>query len=459
MRLALFILFALMCGSIARADVLQLKDGRVLRGELIDETTVRIEFRTRVDGAWTTLSIQRTDIDRFFAEAGNQADEQPPPVKSPPPLVAQPEVEPDQASDSSGPVVVVPLHGQVGGLRDRSVEGTFDAEIVRRCLERAMTENAAVVVLELHSPGGFVAEMEIICQTILEYRDRLRIVSWPRDAMSAAAIVALVCPEMIVHPQARIGAAVMARDAGDGDLSALEAKYASPHHARQRQFMAAVNRPYEVVAAMTIQEMELWWSAETGFAATTPEAGGSEIEHIDGATTVLTMTGDDAVRWGLARAHAESRDALLEVLDLADTRVLDLASEVVRYNRSLDRKITMLFENFETYFQSLGRMHEAVDKLKAAESSGDEVKQARVKRELQSLFTDAREAARKLRQVDRAIITRRAALPEALVEQLVEDARVLAAVRAVVNDDRASLDEAKRGVATLLDRWRALLDG
>ena len=90
--------------------------------------------------------------------------------------------------------------------------------------------------------------------------------------------------------------------------SAVDAKMASPHHARQRQFMVASGQPYAVVQAMTIQETELWWSPDDGFTTTEPaRSGDGAWEQVDGRTTILTLTGDDCLRMGLATASARSR--------------------------------------------------------------------------------------------------------------------------------------------------------
>ncbi len=74
-----------------------------------------------------------------------------------------------------------------------------------RQLDKAKSLGVDVVVVEIDSPGGFV-------DSSVNLAARLRDVSWaktvayiPREALSGAAIMALGCDEIIMHPQARIG--------------------------------------------------------------------------------------------------------------------------------------------------------------------------------------------------------------------------------------------------------------
>jgi len=251
-------------------DVLVLRDGKAYTGEVLDADRTQVVFRARVDGLWQTLTIERSKIRDLFEDPGNQADDPAPPAppasSAPAPEDAHPATPaPAPAPQGEGPLlVVVPLHGQVGGRSEGSVAATFDAEGLGRCRDRAEEAGAAAVVLDIESPGGFLDEMEAVCRVILERRGRQRVVALTGEALSAAAVIALCCEDIVVRPQSRVGAAVMLRGSRDG-LTALEAKLASPHHALQRQFMAECRRPYALLQAMSIQEAQLWWSATAGF--------------------------------------------------------------------------------------------------------------------------------------------------------------------------------------------------
>ncbi|MHC5005205.1 MAG: Clp protease/crotonase-like domain-containing protein, partial [Planctomycetota bacterium] len=348
-------------------------------------------------------------------------------------------------------VALVPLRGQVGGLVDGAVVGTFDAEMLEHVLDRAQEAGAAAVVLEISSPGGYLQEMEAICRLIIDRNAEQRIVAFAGDALSAAAIIALTCRELVVRPDARIGAAVMVREGGDG-LSAVDAKLASPHHARQRELMEAAGRPYGLLAAMTIQERELWWSPTAGLiddGAAAALAG--DARQVDGATTVLTMLGADAVRWGVAVGTAATAAEIPSLLGLdGSIAVVDYQDVVDDFTGRADRRVRHVLEQFGVYFQTLGAIHQAILRRQQGSDDGGE--------DLRRRIGQAQRAARAIRRDDRQLLARRTAVPEALVDRLEEDAEALARTAALLRDDEEiGLPRARREIELILERWRALL--
>lgn len=473
-RWPIFALLAATCLALTRpaaADLLMLKTGQALRGELIDETRHFITFRAKIDGVWQTRTYKRSEIESLFEEPGNQAEPPPPESGPPPPEVvpedpsgqrpseSKPATQPGPAHDGPPTVVVIPLRGQVGGLIEGSVRGTFDAAMLVEALDQAEKERADLVILQIDSPGGYVAEMEAICQAIIERQERLRIVSFPADALSAAAFIALSCKEMVVQPEARIGAAVLVEDT-DGGLTAVDAKLASPRHARQRQFLRAAGRPVELAAAMTIQEAELWWSEGTTFRnEPPPDAGAGRWQKIDGATTVLTMNAAEARRFGLASAQARDIEEVIAALDLdAPASVRSYDDLVRQYNEQLDGRVRAMLGQFREYFQALGGIYEDLGHLIEAEVAIDRPEAERLRASMAGDLRVMQQAAQSIRRMDASLMARRAAVPEAITEQFDIDAPVLADVRRLLREPGGDLDGARRSVRRLLERWRDRLD-
>jgi membrane-bound ClpP family serine protease len=445
----LAILLAASLGAGASGDVLVLSDGRILRGEVVDSSSREVSLRTRVDGAWTTLTFRRADVEKLYDEPGNQGD-LPDRVE---PVRETPRVPPDAARPAGGKVAVLPLHGQVGGLVDGSVHGTFDAALVEAALSEAIAAGAGVVILDIDSGGGFVTELEAICETIIAHHDALRIVAFTGDALSAAAVIALTCREIVVRPGARIGAAVLV-DERDGEMTAVEAKRASPHHARQRQYMDAAGRPYALAAAMATQEAELWWSEEEGLAAA-PGADAEGWEKVDGPTTVLTMTGRDAVRWGVATAMAAELDEALARLG-ASGEVIDLAPLVTGYEDDLQRRVSSLLDQVRDYFQSIGGLEAALSQAVRARDAGDGGTGAVTR--AAELLESAEETRRRIERLDRPVAARRAELPPVFDERLLEDGARLGQVRRLIDGSApGDLLAARDLVRSMLDGWKALL--
>ncbi|MHC4990318.1 MAG: Clp protease/crotonase-like domain-containing protein [Planctomycetota bacterium] len=445
--------------SLAGADVVVLKSGKFHVGEVQDRTSRTLVFRTKVDGKWTDVTFPLSDVKDVFEDPGNQADQPVRSVAEPPvpTLSLSPDDPPaDPPARVSGPAVaVVPLHGQVGGLTDGSVAETFDVELLERALDRAAEDGVDAVVLDIESPGGYLAEMEAICHLLVERSDTQRIVAYTGDALSAAAVIALSCRELVVQPDSRIGAAVMVQNSPDG-LSAVDAKLASPHLALQRQFMLASGRPHELLEAMSIQEKQLWWSAGEGFtndqarAARDPEA-----TQVDGVTTVLTMLAEDAVRWGVALGVASSYEELPARLGLeGETVVIDYRDLVELYVEQTDQRVVAVLGEFRVYFQSLGALHQLIGELQ--EAGDDEIRGLLV--QSRRLAGRARGAARSIRREDGRILARRTNIPEAIVDELEADEQTLSRIQPLVQQNNtASLEQARQSVAKLLDRWRALM--
>jgi ATP-dependent protease ClpP protease subunit len=455
---------------VARADVLVLHSGKAHIGEVQSATTEEIVFRTRVDGVWKNLKFRRSKVKNLFEDAGDQSDgggaapervvETPADPPDPPEITRS--APPVTGEPCDGCLVVIPLHGQVGGLIDGSAHGTFDVDILTHCLDRAAEMGAGVVVLDIQSPGGFLDAMEAICERIIGRHDTQRIIAYPGEALSAAAIISLTCREMILRPDSRLGAAVMVKQT-KGGLSAVDAKMASPRHARQRQYMAASRRPYDLLAAMTIQESQLWWSPDAGFTADEKTAGADGYTLVDGETTVLTMITEDALRWGIADEVARTMNDLPDILGIEPNengrvRVLDFTDVVDSYNQNLDRRLAKILEHFRTYFQTLSDTHATLGQLRQARRSRSSDDEKELEREVSRLVRRSQAANRGLQAQDNRLLAERADIPDALVDQLEKDLATLGRVGRLAREDTDSAArQAAEAVAGVLDRWRALL--
>lgn len=459
--LLLFVLVAMLFilpAPSARADYVMLRDGRTLLGDVVEANTASVRLRYRENGIESTLTIPLSNIIRWdyddatkiggpnHPETRKDRDD---PAGPTPAGAANPETNPG--------VVVIPLRGQVGGLTDGTVRDTFDSTVLRTCLDKAIEENAALVILDIHSPGGLVAEMEAICETLLEYRDKIRIVAFPTDAFSAAAIISLCCEEIVVRPESRLGAAVIVRQNREG-MNALEAKFASVHHAKQRQFMDAIGRPYEVVAAMTIQETELWWSPEGGFTNIAPNTG-TGWELVDQKSTVLTLTADQALRYGIAVKEAPNTRTLLARLDLdPDLPMVSYADDMLRYANDLDRRLDDLREQFLLYLGGLRNMVDSMNAYLDAARRNDRRTASRMKTEIHRSRALVLNVGRKIGRSDRSILARRVEVPDLIVERIEEDAELLGRVRRLVDAETVdSYNEAVDRVNTVLKAWAEVL--
>ncbi|MGI9015168.1 MAG: hypothetical protein ACR2GY_13105 [Phycisphaerales bacterium] len=462
-RLTRCIIAALIVGTGAQracvhADVVVLKDGTTMRCEVVGETADTLTIRIKRGNTWTTESLLRFDVDKLYPEAGDQSDGSGRPT--PPPLPPIERESPDgdliplHASDALL-VARVPLHGGVGGGQKLG-DPFFDAALLERCFEECVKQNISIVVLDIDSPGGLVSEMEAICETIIDWHDRLRIIAWPSDALSAAALVTFSCKEVIVRNNSIIGAATIITIDGT-DMTALEAKFASPHYARQRNYMDASGHPYDVIAAMSIQTNELWWSPASGFTAMRP-ADAAAYEQVDDMEGVLTLTGTDAMRFGLAVHQADNQVSLLQAI-AADGKaeIVDFQNLADRHVRDAARQLQNVLGQFETYLRGLGASHQSLVSAFEAISRSDQEGTERHRRSLLREIGKLRTAGRMIQRA--AAIRGRAALvdvPPEFLDLIEQDAEELAQVASLIKiDTRNSWQEAGNLLGTIARRWQA----
>jgi len=100
--------------------------------------------------------------------------------------------------------------GEAPRARLIRISGVIDPivhEFVDRELRRAIAQDANLIIFEIQSPGGYLFDSEQLANSISLLDPKLhRTVAWiPEYALSGAAIIALGCDEIHMHPDAKIG--------------------------------------------------------------------------------------------------------------------------------------------------------------------------------------------------------------------------------------------------------------
>ncbi|NNF43180.1 MAG: hypothetical protein HKN62_09025 [Phycisphaerales bacterium] len=429
----------------------------MLVGEVVEETRKVVKFRCQVNGIWTTITLQRGQVSLLEHEEGDQSDAAAAGTTTTEP--ARPAAPTPKPKPRNAPhIAVIPLHGQVGGLVDGELRGTFDAGVIEHCFEQALAAGATVAVLDVHSPGGLVTEMEAISETIIAWHDRMRIVAFPDEAFSAAAVISMCCREIVIRPRGLIGAAVIIKR-GPGGTSALTAKMASPHYARQRQYMEASGHAYEILQAMTIQTAELWWSPDTGCRELPPDTARDGWERLDDRTTVLTLTAEEARRIGLAIGEADGIESLADILALdADLPVIRYDEPIELYNRRLDKRLSQLRRSFENYFEGLAGIVEGLNAFAAAAQAGDRRMGEQAKATTRRAWQKSLAAARKIGRTDRSLLARRVEVPDRIIDRIEDDRKMIGRIRQLVETETIDgFNDAADRINAVLQAWRELL--
>jgi hypothetical protein len=238
------------------------------------------------------------------------------------------------ASKKAGQKEVMVLKLQ-GPFVDRGIDGTaISPYAITLMLAICKDRRPDAIVLDVSSPGGLVLAMDDIVDQLLKVQteDKLRVIAWPQDAHSAAAVTCLACKELVVRPISQLGAAtkVLGVDEAPKAKTAMDQKVKSATDARRRTIANVTGRDLRVLDAMQFPERKLWFKAGVGFSDKPPMGDG--WSELDGSEeTPATLNADEMVRTGIALASkAVDNSELLAAIKLpADTTVtiLDLQDQ------------------------------------------------------------------------------------------------------------------------------------
>lgn len=197
-------------------------------------------------------------------------------------------------------LTLAPLAGAQEALVYRvPVTGTIEnglAPFVARALEEAAAADAALVILDIDTPGGRIDAAERIVDAVRA--SAVPVVAWihPR-AWSAGAMIALAAERVYVTPGGALGAATPV----DGSGTKASEKMVSAMRAEFRSLAEARGRDPALAEAMVDESID--------------------IPEIAPAGKLLSVTAQQALTLGLADAEAGSLDAVLSANGLAGARV------------------------------------------------------------------------------------------------------------------------------------------
>ncbi|MDQ3539368.1 MAG: nodulation protein NfeD [Chloroflexota bacterium] len=191
---------------------------------------------------------------------------------------------------SSGLVVVIPIQGVIEpGI------GHF----LERSLDDADSRGATAVILDINTPGGRL-------DTVLEMRDAildssLRTIAFVnREAFSAGALITIASEEIWIAPGGVFGAAtpVLGGETADAKtVSAVRSTFRATAETRGRDPLIA--------EAMVDPDVV--------------------VPDLDSASTLLTLTSDQAMQWQYAEGIASDRSDLLAKLGLASAQINEVS--------------------------------------------------------------------------------------------------------------------------------------
>ncbi|HVO74317.1 MAG TPA: nodulation protein NfeD [Ignavibacteriaceae bacterium] len=195
--------------------------------------------------------------------------------------------------------------------------GAIDSEIdlglspyVSRVISEAEKENADAVIFHINTFGGRVDAATQIKDAILASKV-LTIAFINNRAISAGSLIALSCRKIAMVPGSSIGAATVVDQSGQK----LSEKYQSYMRSEMRSTAERNGRRTDIAQGMVDERIV--------------------VEGLDDSTTLITLTADEAKKYGIADTLVNNIDDLLKAFDLkgAEVKRMDFnwAEEVVRF--------------------------------------------------------------------------------------------------------------------------------
>lgn len=195
------------------------------------------------------------------------------------------------AGTDEPPVVVISLRGIIDG-------GT--ESYMRRALQEAAAQGAAAVILELDTPGGYIAAAEEIRRLMDDFEPPVYAFVRP-SAASAGAYLALAADAIYMVPGSTMGAAEP-RLLG-GDLA--DEKSLSYWEGEMRALAERRGRDPEIAAAMVRRDLSVEGLVEMG--------------------QLLTLTASEAEAVGYCEGVVNNRSELLRAVGLSGYRMVEVA--------------------------------------------------------------------------------------------------------------------------------------
>jgi len=234
-------------------------------------------------------------------------------------IAATPSTSPAAVSATHEKAIVITLAGQVDD---------YNRDALFRNFERARKAGAKAVILHVDTYGGLVPSSLDIAR-FLRRQDDLHIIAFVDDkAISAGAMIALACNEIVMVPSAVLGDCAPIVFKSDGKLELMppdeRAKQESPV---LKDFEASALRngydPLLVTSMVSAAKVVYYVEDGDGHRKFVDEPTYKKLTKdgdwkpvaglsnpVDGPATLLTVTTDEALKLGLAKAQVHSVEEL-----------------------------------------------------------------------------------------------------------------------------------------------------
>ena len=288
--------------SPARADdVLRLKDGRVLEGEVVREIDGHVFFRYKLAGIEQESLFGPDQIDSLERDA-QDAGAAPAAAKTREPVK-------QKARKAGVPRIAVLTLGEGG---DKDMVGVYmTAKALEDAIPLLEEEGVTDVVFHVNSGGGLLLEIQRLSDVIQnEYKPRFRCVAWIESAISAAAMTSHCLEEIYFKPEGNYGACT----GWSGQLVAVKGRGLEEVLYMMEKISARGNHDYRIMRSMQILDAPLSCTIDkqTGEVTWYQDTSGEIV--VNTADRILTFDAPTALKVKFSKGTAATPDELAHLM-------------------------------------------------------------------------------------------------------------------------------------------------
>ncbi|HHT9126926.1 MAG TPA: NfeD family protein [Candidatus Brocadiia bacterium] len=238
---------------------------------------------------------------------------------------------------------IIPLHGMIDG-------GLFSS--LKRRTALALSAGTGLIIFDIDTYGGRLEPAFDISDHIAGIKDVKTVCYISKKAISAGALIAISCNEIIMAPESEIGDCEPIIPSVEGSYQTAGEKIQTVLRAKFRKFAEKNGYPVILAEAMVTKEIEAYYitteEKPEGFfisgkeldTMTEEEKKGIKSKKlIVGKDELLTMHAREAHEYGFAKHLVEDQDALLKLYNLSSKDVTTLetnwSEDMVRFLESI----------------------------------------------------------------------------------------------------------------------------
>lgn len=315
--------------SPAAADEVVLRDGSVYTGTVVSESRREVIIDTQVRGISTRITLDRREVRSVVR--GMTPTTPPEDAKTDPaPTIGA------GTKQSEAPKPAIMKRDGHDLVMEIPMNGTFGQDIyplaVYNSLQWGVDHGVTDVVFRMNSPGGEVWAAEEIVEIMAHFDDHFRYHALIEHAISATIWPSFNCDTITMTPGATFGGAVVFKrnDSGSAEVdkkltSIMAAKLSASAEAKGHS-------PYLVKAMMLSEESVYAVRSGAGWELVNEKPTGDNFETIDDDQHVLTLTAEEAGKYGIVTAVDDrALSTFAEAHDIVDfDTALDDPAEICK---------------------------------------------------------------------------------------------------------------------------------